>query len=161
SPFRCPRDPPLVFLLLSSPAGSYAHLDDGTRGNLPSPLGNCNVRCNCSPVVGRIKASLGESTAAFRDVFANPDLRRLEPAQAALLPSLARTPTELTAANVTSSTIESLGLFVGPAIGGVLLAVTSAGVVFLATAGAALLSALLIARITAPHVVERGRVREG
>ena len=59
------------------------------------------------------------------------------PAQAAVVPSLARTPAELTAANVTSTTIESLGLFVGPAVGGVLLAVSSAGTVFIATACAA------------------------
>src|SRR5262249_28266683 len=85
----------------------------------------------------------------------------LRPAQAALLPTLARTPAELTAANVTASTIESLGLFVGPAIGGVLLAATSAGVVFLATAGAALVSALLVTRIRAQAAAERARVREG
>ena len=54
----------------------------------------------------------------------------VRPAQAALLPTVARTPKELTAANVTSSTIESLGIFGGPAIGGVLLAVTSQEVVF-------------------------------
>ncbi len=83
------------------------------------------------------------------------------PAQAALVPSLARTPSELTAANVTASTIESLGLFVGPAIGGVLLAVTSTGVVFLATAGTALLSALLVARISAEPARERAPAREG
>ena len=40
------------------------------------------------------------------------------PAQAALLPSLARTPAELTAANVASSTFESVGSFAGPALGG-------------------------------------------
>ena len=40
------------------------------------------------------------------------------PAQAALLPSLVRTPNELTAANVASSTIESIGTFLGPALGG-------------------------------------------
>ncbi len=68
------------------------------------------------------------------------------PAQAAVVPSLARTPAELTAANVTSTTIESLGLFVGPAVGGVLLAVRSAGIVFIATACAALcLGALRLA----------------
>ncbi|HSP71413.1 MAG TPA: MFS transporter [Gaiellaceae bacterium] len=69
------------------------------------------------------------------------------PAQAALLPSLARSPEELTAANVSSSTIESVGSFVGPAIGGLLLAATSAGVAFAFTAGAFLWSALMVARL--------------
>jgi len=53
------------------------------------------------------------------------------PAQAALLPSLARTPAELTAANVSSATVESVGCFAGPAIGGLLLAVTNPETVFL------------------------------
>ena len=57
-----------------------------------------------------------------------------QPAQQALLPSLARTPEELTAANVSSSTIESLGFCVGPALGGVLLAFTNVWVVFTVTA---------------------------
>jgi hypothetical protein len=74
-----------------------------------------------------------------------------QPAQAALLPSLARTPAELTAANVASSTIESVGSFAGPALGGILLAATSPGVVFAATAGAFLWSALMVSRIRADH----------
>jgi MFS family permease len=52
------------------------------------------------------------------------------PAQAALLPSLARNPSELTAANVASSTINSLGFFVGPMVAGLLLAVADVGAVF-------------------------------
>jgi MFS family permease len=72
-----------------------------------------------------------------------------QPAQAALIPTLARDPRELTAANVASSTIESVGSFVGPALGGLLLAVTSPGVVFAATAGAFVWSALNVARIPA------------
>jgi MFS family permease len=55
-----------------------------------------------------------------------------QPAQSAILPSLARTPEELTAANVSSSTLESLGFCVGPALGGVLLAVSNVWVVFVA-----------------------------
>lgn len=51
------------------------------------------------------------------------------PAQAALLPALATEPAELTAANVASSTIESVGFFAGPAIAALLLAFTSAAVV--------------------------------
>ncbi len=52
------------------------------------------------------------------------------PALAALLPSLARNPSELTAANVASSTINSLGFFVGPMVAGLLLAVADIGTVF-------------------------------
>ncbi len=52
------------------------------------------------------------------------------PALAALLPSLARNPSELTAANVASSTINSLGFFVGPMVAGLLLAVADVGAVF-------------------------------
>ncbi len=67
-----------------------------------------------------------------------------QPAQAALLPSLARTPEELTAANVSSSTLESLGFCVGPALGGVLLTVSSTSVVFVVTASTFLWSALML-----------------
>jgi MFS family permease len=69
------------------------------------------------------------------------------PAQSALLPSLARSAEELTAANATSTTLESVGFFVGPALGGVLLAVTSVGAVFTMTAALFLWSAFVLARI--------------
>jgi MFS family permease len=71
------------------------------------------------------------------------------PAQAALLPSLARTPEELTAANVSSSTLESLGFCAGPGLGGVLLAVSSTWVVFAVTAATFLWSALLLGGLLA------------
>ena len=57
-----------------------------------------------------------------------------QPAQAGLLPTLARSPEELAAANVASSTIEAAGYFVGPALGGVVLAVSSVETVFAITA---------------------------
>jgi MFS family permease len=69
------------------------------------------------------------------------------PAQAALLPALARSPEELTAANATTTTLESVAFFAGPALGGVLLALTGVGTVFAATAGLFLLSALVLTRI--------------
>ena len=69
------------------------------------------------------------------------------PAQRALLPSLARTPDELAAANVVSSLIESLGIFGGPALGGLLLALTSPGAVFACVGGAFLWSAVYVARL--------------
>lgn len=85
----------------------------------------------------------------------------VRPAQAALLPSLAKTPQELTAANVTSSTIESLGIFGGPAIGGILLAATSPEVVFGAAAASFLFSALLVSRVRVEEQPEPRESRGG
>jgi predicted MFS family arabinose efflux permease len=84
------------------------------------------------------------------------------PAQAALVPSLARTPEELTAANVVAATIESVGIFAGPALGGLLLAVSSTGVVFLVTAGTFVWSAALVLRIREERPADEApRAREG
>jgi MFS family permease len=80
------------------------------------------------------------------------------PAEAALTPSLSRTPEELTAANVVSSTIESLGLFGGPAVGGLLLAATSTETVFVATAACHVWSAVLVALVRPPTAVEEPEV---
>ncbi len=44
------------------------------------------------------------------------------PAQAALLPQLARSPAELTAANASTSAVDNVGSFLGPALGGLLVA---------------------------------------
>jgi MFS family permease len=52
-----------------------------------------------------------------------------QPAQTALLPSLTTSPEELTAVNVVISTIESVGSFLGPAIGGLLLIWVGTGTV--------------------------------
>ena len=66
------------------------------------------------------------------------------PAQAALLPSLVASPAQLTAANVASSTLESIGTFLGPALGGLLLAVSDPAVVFAANGATFLWSAALV-----------------
>ncbi|MDQ3379580.1 MAG: MFS transporter [Actinomycetota bacterium] len=54
--------------------------------------------------------------------------------QAALTPTLAQTPAELTAANAVASGVESIAIFVGPAIAGILLGLASTGLVFGLTA---------------------------
>ena len=65
-------------------------------------------------------------------------------AQAALTPSLARSPVELTAANAVISGVESIAFFVGPALAGLLLAVTSTDTVLAATALLLLISAVFL-----------------
>lgn len=80
------------------------------------------------------------------------------PAQSALLPSLTRTPDELTAANVASSSVASVAAFAGPALGGLVLLATSPEVVFAATAGIFVWVLFLVARIEVerePPFVER------
>jgi len=76
-----------------------------------------------------------------------------QPAESALLPTLAESPEELAAANVANSTIEAAGYFVGPALGGVLLAVSNVETVFAVTATAFLWSAAMLAliRLRAPE----------
>ena len=76
------------------------------------------------------------------------------PAMQAVLPSLARTPEELIAANGASSTIESLGTLAGPLLAGVLVAVTNPGVVFAAAAGTLLAGALLLAPLRVEGVIQ-------
>ena len=69
------------------------------------------------------------------------------PARARSCPPCARTPDELTAANVTSATIVNLSGFVGPAVGGLLIAVIGVDLVFGLTAITMAWSAWLISRL--------------
>jgi MFS family permease len=71
-------------------------------------------------------------------------------AQAALTPALSASPEELTAANAVTSTIESIGSFIGPALAGLLLAVTSMGVVFTVTAALLGVCVFFTARVRVP-----------
>lgn len=99
-------------------------------------------------VVYTIAALVGVAATAFR------------PAEAALIPTLARTPEELTAANVASSTIESIGIFGGPALGGLLLAATGPATVFAVTALLLLWSAFQLIRIRPAAEVDAEDKRE-
>jgi MFS family permease len=74
------------------------------------------------------------------------------------MPSVARTPSELTAANAVSSTLESTGYILGPALAGLLIAATNPEIVFFVTAALFVVSALVISRVNAPAEAER---REG
>ena len=76
------------------------------------------------------------------------------PTQAALLPLLARTPQELTAANLVLTTVESVGLFVGPALGGGLLALMRTDSVFAVTAAVFLVASLVLVGVRADRAAE-------
>jgi MFS family permease len=75
------------------------------------------------------------------------------PAQASLLPSLATNPSELTAANVASSTVNSLGFFVGPMVAGLLLAVADVGAVLVFDALTFVWSAVMVFGVRRAAVV--------
>jgi MFS family permease len=79
-----------------------------------------------------------------------------EPAKAALLPELADEPDELTAVNVASSAIDSVSVFAGPALGGVLVAATSVELVLGAAAAALGFSALLLLGVRSGHPAPAG-----
>ncbi|MDP9242622.1 MAG: MFS transporter [Actinomycetota bacterium] len=66
------------------------------------------------------------------------------PAQASLLPEITNSPEDLTAANVASGMIESVGIFVGPFIAGIILRVSEPAMVFAVMSGIALVGALAI-----------------
>jgi MFS family permease len=88
-----------------------------------------------APIVYGIITASGIAGTVFR------------PAQAALLPALVRNPTQLSSANVAASTVESVGSFAGPALGGILLAFTNVETVFLVNALSFVWSTALLARI--------------
>jgi hypothetical protein len=69
------------------------------------------------------------------------------PAHAAVLPALAPSLEALTAANVSTSTIEAFGTLIGPAVAGLLLAVADDATVFFVTAGLYVVGAFLVSAI--------------
>ena len=77
------------------------------------------------------------------------------PAQAALMPSLVNSPDERTAANVVGNTISSVGMFAGPALGGVLLALSGPSAVFALTAALTIWSAVFVLRVPRDPAPER------
>jgi MFS family permease len=86
----------------------------------------------------------------------------VRPIQTALLPAFARTPGELVAANVASSTGEGLGTFAGPLVAGLLVAVTGSAVASLLVAAAFAAAAAALTGIRFEDVGDaRGGVGSG
>ncbi len=82
----------------------------------------------------------------------------VRPIQTALLPGLARTPRELVAANVASSTGEAVGTFVGPLLAGILVAATGSVTATLLVAAA---FAAAGAAVTGVHFEQAADARAG
>jgi MFS family permease len=98
-------------------------------------------------VLGTLVVIVADAPALFVYVFAGLAAAvgtAFRPAQVALLPQLARTPGELTMANVIATTIEGLGMFAGPALAGLVLAVSGMEATLVVMAVALVWSALLV-----------------
>ena len=76
---------------------------------------------------------------------ASVSFRLTRPLHSSFAPALARSPEELTATNVASGWIVGVSVFVAPALAGLLIGVSSPGVVFLVMGGACAVGAVLIA----------------
>lgn len=81
------------------------------------------------------------------------------PANGALLPGLARSPEELVAGNAVASTLEGIGVLVGPALAGLLLATASTSVAMLVSVAGFMVAALLIGGVRPARLPRRARGR--
>jgi MFS family permease len=120
--------------------------DRGSRRRVM--LASDTTRCAVLAAMAAIAFSHGPWLAVFvLSVCATCASSAFQPAQSALMPSLVATPDELTASNAVMNTVASVGMFAGPALGGLLLAFSGPGAVFAVTAGTVLWSALCVVRI--------------
>jgi MFS family permease len=114
-------------------------------------IGSDVVRAALVVIGAALVASDGPAIAVYGLALATSVVgAAFRPAQGALIPTLANDPSELTGANVVASTIESVGFFIGPAIGGALLAIADIPVVYLFNAATFVWSALVLVRLPSP-----------
>jgi Cyclic nucleotide-binding domain/Major Facilitator Superfamily len=93
-----------------------------------------------------VAVSAGAPLAAYAGaVVAATAVTTTRPAQSALIPSLAATPDQLTAANVVAGWMEAAGIAAAGLLAGVLISLAGVGSVFAVCAGLGLLAALLVA----------------
>jgi len=83
-------------------------------------------------------------------MFAATAVTITRPAQAVIMPALARSPEELTAANVVSSWVETVGGLIAGLVTGIALTIAGASLVFGLMAGVAAASALLVYGVPSP-----------
>ncbi|MEX0983867.1 MAG: MFS transporter [Actinomycetota bacterium] len=99
--------------------------------------------------------------------FASVAMTMTRPSHLSILPELAETPAQLTAANALSSTLEGLAIFVGPLFAGLLLAVSGPALVYGVASGGLLVVGIMMlavharARIAVEHTPRVGGALEG
>ncbi len=105
-----------------------------------------------------VAVSAGAPLAAYAGaVVAATAVTTTRPAQSALIPSVAATPDQLTAANVVVGWMEAAGVAAAGLLAGVLISLGGVGGVFAVCAGLGLLAALLVAGLrVAPLAAEPG-----
>jgi MFS family permease len=109
-------------------------------------------RAACSAGMAAVAAAHGPHLAVYAIAVCSTILSTpFRPAEAALTTDVARSPQELAAANVATSTFDSIGIFAGPAIGATLVAVSGYAAGFLFTAVAFVWSAFNVVRISVPE----------
>jgi hypothetical protein len=93
----------------------------------------------------------GAPLAAYAGaVVAATAVTTTRPAQSALIPSVAATPDQLTAANVVVGWVEAAGVAAAGLLAGVVISLAGVGSVFAVCAGLGLLAALLVAGLRTP-----------
>ena len=106
------------------------------------------VRLAIFTAMTAIAATGGSSWAVFALAISSTIVSgAYGPAQSALMPSLVESPDELTAANLVGNTVSSMGMFAGPALGGVLLALSGPSSVFAVNGATFLWSALWVVKV--------------
>jgi hypothetical protein len=113
-------------------------------------LAALSVAADLSPLVVYVIAPLDALLAVLH-----------RPTHMALMPSLARSPEELVAANVASSTLEAIGILAGPVIGGLLVATDQAALTFASPAVAFAVAAGIVIGIRPGQQIRRVAERVG
>jgi hypothetical protein len=146
----------LVAVLQLAPAAVVAPLAASFGDRYPRERVLLTAYLLQAAVTGAMAASLliGAPVAIVYALAAaaNIAITLTRPVQAAILPSLSRTPAELTAANVVAGSIETTAILVGPAVAGVVLQLLGPGPVFAGASALSLAGAILVAGLPRTHV---------
>ena len=101
---------------------------------------------------------VGTPLAAYAaSVLAATAVTTTRPAQSALIPSVAATPDQLTAANVVAGWLEAAGFAAAGLLAGVLISLAGVGSVFAVCAGLGIAAALLVAGLRVATLVPAGQ----